>query len=279
MSPLRLFLLTFLALLAFAGNSVLCRLALAQTNIDAASFTTIRLMAGAIVLWGLILRHRPPAPQQGSWLAALLLFTYAAGFSFAYLQLDTGMGALLLFGAVQLTMVGYGLLIGERFRLCQWFGFMLAVTGLIGLMLPGVTSPSIGAASLMLLAGFAWGGYSILGKRATQPLRATADNFARAVPFSILLTVLFMPEALPEHQGIIYAVLSGALTSGIGYAIWYRVLPVLRTTTAATLQLSVPVLAAMAGVILLNENLTLRLAAASVSILGGIALVLWYRKI
>ena len=279
MSPIRLFFVTFLALLAFAGNSVLCRLALVQTNIDAASFTTIRLLAGAIVLWGLVLRHRQPAPQQGSWLAALLLFTYAAGFSFAYLQLDTGMGALLLFGAVQLTMVGYGLLIGERFSLCQWFGFMLAVTGLIGLMLPGVTSPSIGAASLMLLAGFAWGGYSILGKRATQPLRATADNFARAVPFSILLTVLFMPEALPEHQGIIYAVLSGALTSGIGYAIWYRVLPVLRTTTAATLQLSVPVLAAMAGVILLNENLTLRLAAASVSILGGIALVLWYRKI
>lgn len=278
MSLARLFSLTVLALLAFAGNSVLCRLALAHNNIDAATFTMIRLFSGALVLWLCTLRRREHAWPQGHWLSALLLFVYAAGFSFAYLQLDTGMGALLLFGAVQLTMVGFGFIKGERFSARQWSGFVLALVGVVGLLSPGLSAPPLGAALLMLFAGVAWGGYSILGKRVAQPLEETAGNFVRALPFSLLLIAIFLPERVPDNMGTIYAVFSGALTSGLGYAIWYSVLPLLRATTAATLQLSVPVLAAIAGIVLLNESPTLRLVIATAGILGGIALVLTHRK-
>lgn len=280
MSVSRLILLTSLALLAFAGNSLLCRAALAQTNLDAASFTSVRLISGALVLWLLVaMRGKGSGPaMQGNWWSALALFIYAAGFSFAYLQLNTGVGALILFGAVQLTMIGVGLWRNERLTLPQWTGLLLAVAGLVGFLLPGITAPPIVAALLMMAAGIGWGVYSLRGKGSTHPLQVTAGNFIRTVPFTLLLSAVFLAQVSVDAAGIVYALLSGALTSGVGYAIWYAVLPSLRATTAATLQLAVPVLAALLGIALLAEPLTLRLVVCSVVILGGIALVMLKRK-
>lgn len=269
----RVVLLTLLALVAFAGNSLLCRAALAHTQIDAASFTTIRLVSGAVVLWALVALRQGEHSGRGNWLSALALFVYAAGFSFAYIQLNTGIGALILFGAVQTSMIAFGLWRGERFSLWQWLGLLLACAGLIGLLLPGLSAPPLSGALLMLAAGVAWGVYSLRGKGAGDPLAVTSGNFIRATPMALLLSVLLFKQASLESAGVWYALLSGVLTSGIGYAIWYTALPLLKATTAATVQLSVPVLAALGGVLLLQEPLPLRLLLASLAILGGIALV------
>lgn len=270
----RTLLLTALAMLAFAGNSLLCRLALRETAIDAASFTSLRLLAGALTLW-LLLRLRPGhAALAGNWFAATALFAYAAAFSFAYLSLDAGVGALLLFGAVQLSMIVWGLYRGERFRLMAGSGLLLALGGLIALLLPGATAPALGGALLMLLAGVAWGVYSLLGRGVGDPLAATAGNFLRAVPLALLVSALLLGRADWDGPGLLYALLSGALTSGIGYAIWYTALRGLQAFQAATVQLSVPILAALAGSLLLGEALSLRLLLSAAAVLGGIALVL-----
>lgn len=277
MPTFRLALLTSLALLGFAGNSLLCRAALAHTSIDAASFTSVRLAAGALVLWLLVRMRGDARPGRGNWASALALFTYAAGFSFAYLQLTAASGALILFGAVQVTMIGYGLWSGERMRALQVAGFVLACAGLVGLLLPGLSAPPPIAAALMLGAGIAWGIYSLRGKGAGDPLQVTAGNFVRAAGLGLLLSAVAWQQATWDAAGLAYAVASGALASGVGYAIWYAALPFLRATTAATVQLSVPVITAVGGVLLLGEAPTLRLLLASVAILGGIALVVLVR--
>jgi drug/metabolite transporter (DMT)-like permease len=267
-------LLTLLAMIAFAGNSLLCRLALKSTPIDAASFTAIRIVSGALVLW-LIVRLRGGARGiAGSWPSALALFAYAAGFSFAYLVLPAATGALLLFGAVQATMIGYALWSGERLGTRRSLGLLCAFSGLTGLMLPGVTSPPLAASVLMLGAGCAWGVYSLRGKGVTDPTAATMGNFVRAIPFAVVLSAAAWSRMSLDRDGACYAVASGALTSGIGYSIWYTALRGLKATSAAVVQLSVPVFAALGGISFLGESVSLRLAVATVAILGGIALVI-----
>lgn len=278
MSYVRIIGLTSLAMIAFAGNSLLCRQALKHTAIDPASFTAIRLISGALVLW-LLVRMKHNAPQgKGNWASAFALFAYAAGFSFAYISLSAASGALLLFGAVQVTMIGHGLWIGERLRALQVFGVLLAFGGLVGLLLPGLSAPPLTGASLMIGAGIAWGVYSLRGKGAGDPTRVTAGNFMRAVPITIVLSVFTLNFATFDTAGVYLAIASGALASGLGYAIWYTVLPALKNTSAASVQLSVPVIAAIGGVVFLSEPLTLRLVFASVAILGGIALVIMQKR-
>ncbi|HTA66323.1 MAG TPA: DMT family transporter [Xanthomonadaceae bacterium] len=269
-----IFSLTLLAMVAFAGNSLLCRLALKDTGIDAASFTSIRIVSGALVLW-LIVRLRGAARSaEGNWPSAFALFAYAACFSYAYVELPAGIGALLLFGAVQATMIGFGLWNGERFGIRRSAGLACAFGGLVGLMLPGVSAPPLFASASMVAAGCAWGVYSLRGRTAADATAATSGNFLRAVPFAIALAAIAWPRLSLDRTGTCYAIASGALTSGIGYAIWYTALRGLKATSAAVVQLSVPVLAAMGGIILLGESSSLRLALASVAILGGIALVI-----
>lgn len=261
-------------MLAFAGNSLLCRAALANHHIDASSFTAIRLVSGAMVLW-LILQLRGGARGgKGSWLSAVALFVYAAGFSYAYLNLPAATGALLLFGAVQASMIGYGIRAGERLQRLQFVGLVLALAGLVGLLLPGATTPPLIGSVLMLAAGVAWGIYSLRGRGSGNPLAVTAGNFLRTVPLAIVLSAVTVRGISMDASGFWYALASGALTSGLGYAIWYAVLPALQATSAATVQLSVPVIAALGGVLLLGEDVGLRLVLASVAILGGIALVI-----
>lgn len=274
MPPSRTAVLTVLALLAFAGNSLLCRIALKETAIDAASFTAIRLTSGAAVLWLLVRLRHGSHTGRGNWWSACALFAYAAGFSYAYISLSAGTGALLLFGAVQITMIGQGLRKGERLSRLQLAGLVLAVGGLAGLLLPGLQSPPLAGALLMLGAGIAWGIYSLRGKGAGDPLRVTAGNFLRTVPIAAALSLFMLHHASVDGPGFWYAAASGALTSGIGYAIWYTALPGLKATHAATVQLSVPVIAALGGIVFLAEPMTLRLVVTSVFILGGIALVL-----
>jgi drug/metabolite transporter (DMT)-like permease len=268
--------LTAMAMVAFACNSLLCRLALGRGSIDAASFTTIRIVSGAVVLWLIVrLRRRDDIPPVGGdWVSAFALFAYAAAFSLAYVDLSASTGALLLFGAVQATMIGQGLRSGERLRTPQGAGLLFALGGLLGLLAPGLSAPPLTGALLMLAAGVAWGLYSLRGRqRGGDPTNATAGNFLRAVPFTLALSAIAgVPRIEPLGAG--YAVLSGALASGVGYAIWYTALPAMRATTGATVQLSVPVLTALAGLLLLSEPLTLRLVMASLAILGGIALVI-----
>lgn len=264
-------LLTVLAMLAFAGNSLLCRVALRPGHIDAAGFTVLRLLAAATVLW-LLLKVRCGPRPAGDWCSATALFVYAAGFSFAYLTLPTGVGALILFGAVQETMIGYALWNGERFGGRQLSGLGAALAGLTGLLLPGATAPSLGGALLMLLAGVAWGVYSLRGRRGGDPGGVTAGNFGRAVLFGLLLGTFAMIDPVWDGVGIACAVVSGGLASGVGYILWYAVVVDLSAATAATVQLSVPVLAALGGVLLLGEPVTLRLLLASLAILGGVAL-------
>lgn len=274
--------LTLLALLAFAGNSLLCRAALRDTAIDPASFTLLRILAGAAVLAVLVALRSPAALRAGSWTSATALFAYAIAFSYAYIGLSAGSGALILFGAVQSSMLGWALLRGERFGAVQTLGFVLAIAGLVGLLLPGLSAPPLAAALLMLLAGVAWGVYSLRGRGAGDPTAVTAGNFLRAVPMAlgaIALALLVAPASVQiDVPGSVYAIASGALTSGLGYAIWYRALPLLRASTAATVQLSVPVITALAGVLLLSEPLSLRLVLASIAVLGGVALVVLWPK-
>lgn len=279
MSLARVLSLTSLAMIAFACNSLLCRVALKHTAIDPASFTALRLSAGAGTLWLIAALGRRGRAGQGNWASALALFVYAAGFSFAYVSLPASMGALLLFGAVQATMIARGLWSGERLGGLQLLGLGLALAGLVGLLLPGVSAPPPLGAVLMLSAGFAWGIYSLRGKGTGDPIRVTAGNFLRTVPLALALSLLMKGSASLDAAGCAAAVASGALASGLGYAIWYTALPGLRATTAATVQLSVPVLAAFGGVTFLGEHLTLRLGLASVAILGGIALVILERRV
>lgn len=272
MSAARISLLTAVAMVAFAGNSLLCRVALSTTGIDAASFTTIRVLAGAAMLVLLVYATRGTRSVGGNWWSAMALFGYAAGFSFAYLSLSAATGALLLFGAVQCTMIGYGLARGERPNRAQTAGLLIAVAGLVGLLLPGLSAPPLFGAMLMLAAGVSWGVYSLCGRGIGDGTGETAGNFVRALPFAVLVSVLMLPHADVDPAGVGYAVASGALASGLGYAIWYSVLPALTATSAATVQLTVPALTAAGGVMFLGEPLSLRLGLASAAILGGVAI-------
>lgn len=275
MSRLRTLLLTTVAMTAFAGNSLLCRAALRDTDIDAATFTSIRLVSGALMLWLLLSVRGNRAPmKQGSWGSAFALFAYAGTFSYAYGGLSAAMGALLLFGAVQATMISIGIIRGDRPHVWQWAGFVVAFSGLVGLLLPGLTAPPLFSSLLMISAGVAWGIYSLRAKGAGEPTAVTTGNFIRAVPMALVLSLVMMAGATVDMAGMGYAVASGAIASGMGYAVWYMALPLLQATSAATVQLSVPVIAAVGGVLLLSEPLTLRLVIAGAAILGGIALVI-----
>jgi drug/metabolite transporter (DMT)-like permease len=273
MSRTRIAMLTALAMLAFAGNSLLCRLALAHTAIDAASFTLLRIGAGALALWIIVRLRGERLGGAGNWPSALALFVYAAGFSFAYVSLAAATGTLLLFGAVQTTMIGVGLARGERLRARQLGGLLLAFAGLVGLLLPGLSAPPLGASLLMIAAGVAWGVYSLRAKGVANPLWVTTGNFVRALPMVVVLAIVACAQASLDMAGALYAVASGALASGAGYAVWYTALRGLRTTSAATVQLSVPVIAAVGGALLLDETISMRLVMASIAILGGIAAV------
>ncbi|CAJ0706052.1 MAG: DMT family transporter [Ralstonia sp.] len=272
---LRTVLLTSITMVAFASNSLLCRLALQHAAIDAASFSSIRLVSGAVVLAVLARAGAGRAPlARVDWAAATMLFVYVVFFSFAYLTLSAGTGALILFGAVQLTMLAAGLRAGERFEALGWAGFALAAGGLVYLVSPGVTAPTPLGAALMTVAGIAWGVYSLRGRGLDNPLAATAGNFLRAAPMALALSMLLYDRAHASPAGILLALASGALTSAIGYVIWYAALKGLSAIRAAAVQLSVPPIAAFGAVLFLAEPLTPRLAAASAAILGGIALVL-----
>jgi drug/metabolite transporter (DMT)-like permease len=275
MSRTQVFVLTLFAMIAFAGNSLLCRLALKHTGIDAASFTSIRITSGALALWLIVRMRGGIHSAASSWPSALALFAYAASFSFAYVSLPAAAGALLLFGAVQATMISYGLWAGERLRRRQVAGLLCAFGGLVGLLLPGLSAPPLFGSVLMLGAGVSWGIYSLRGKGAGDPISVTAGNFLRAAPFAAGLSVAMLPWSSLNSSGIGYAILSGALTSGVGYAIWYTALRGLNATSAATVQLCVPVIAAVGGIVFLGETITLRLLIASTAILGGVALVIF----
>jgi len=269
----RVFTLTLLAMIAFASNSLLCRAALKETSIDAASFTFVRIFSGAAALWLILTTRRTTSQSSGNWISALALFAYAAAFSFAYNTLSAGTGALLLFGAVQATMILSGFRKGERLDPIQIAGLVVAVAGLVLLVLPGLSAPPLIGSILMLSAGVAWGVYSLRGKTAGDPIAATSGNFLRAVPFAALVSVIMLPKMHLDSLGVIYAVISGAITSGLGYVIWYAALAGLKAASAATVQLSVPVLAATGGILLLGEPITLRYVIASIAVLGGIFLV------
>ncbi|MEA1052233.1 DMT family transporter [Lamprobacter modestohalophilus] len=279
MSRARLIALTAFAMIPLSANSWLCRAALRDTEIDPASFTSLRLISGALVLWLLLwLTGRLRIAGAGSWPSAIALFTYAALFSLAYLSLTAATGALLLFGAVQVTMIGFGLRSGERLDAVQVVGVLLAFGGLVGLLLPGLSAPPLVGALMMIGAGVAWGVYSVRGKGAGDPTRVTAGNFALAVPITLAFSLLMLPDVSLDPAGVGYAITSGALTSALGYALWYSLMPLLHAFSAATVQLSVPVIVAIGGVILLDEPMTLRLLLASTAVLGGIALVIAERR-
>jgi drug/metabolite transporter (DMT)-like permease len=274
------FLLTSLALTAFAFNSILCRLALRGEEIDAASFTVVRLVAGAvtlIVISYFIARKRKGA-VGGSWVSALFLFLYAVCFSFAYVDLSAGTGALILFGSVQLTMIASALVAGERPGSLEWTGLFSAVAGLVYLVLPGLTSPPLVSSALMAAAGAGWGFYTLRGRSGTDPLANTTGNFVRTLPIAAVLIAAFMSQVHLSTRGMILAILSGSAASGIGYTIWYAALKYHTSARAAVLQLAVPVIAAAGGTFMLGESATVRLGIAAVLILGGIGLSILGRK-
>jgi len=313
--------LVCIAMLAFAANSLLCRMALANTDIDPGLFTTIRLASGAMCLIILVaftarrslLANNKSEPgtsgtesaaaniksasagtnsaatntspiaaikQQASIAGALSLFVYAIAFSYAYISMSTGTGALLLFGAVQLTMISVGLLKGERFAAFQWLGFLLAFAGLVILLLPGASAPPLFSALLMVSAGIAWGFYSLLGKKSNAPLLLTAGNFLYATVLTLPLIIWLWVTNTWEwsNEGVLYALGSGIVASGCGYAIWYKALPLIQSTTAATVQLSVPVIATLMGWAFLAEAISVQIMVASLMTLGGIWLVIKMRK-
>jgi len=275
---LRISFYTALALCAFAANSVLCRLALSHGSIDPASFSTVRLMSGALTLLVIVqARSWSGSPAAPSWISAAILFGYAVPFSFAYVSLSTGTGALLLFGAVQVTMLFAAIRRGDRPGPAQWLGLCTAFGGLVWLVLPGVTAPSHGGAGLMLLAGIAWGVYSLRGRGVGDPLGQTASNFLRTVPMALGASLLTLRSFHVTPSGLLLAIVSGSLASGVGYVIWYRALAGLSGVAASVVQLAVPVLAAAAGIVLLGERITLRLGMAGVLVLGGIFLALLAR--
>jgi len=278
-SILKTLVLTALALIAFAANSVLCRMALGEQHIDAASFSVIRLLSGAVILMLILsLKNRARSAACGNWLSASMLFLYAIAFSYAYLSLQTGTGALILFASVQITMILFSLFSGNRLHASEWLGVVIAFAGFVYLVLPGVSAPSLQGFVLMTIAGIAWGVYSLRGRSSQSPLADTAFNFLRTLPFAALVLVFTVSNAHMDSQGILLAMLSGAVASGIGYSIWYAALGGLSTTQAAVVQLSVPVIAALGGVVLVSEPITLRLVVSSVLILGGILLVVMGRR-
>jgi drug/metabolite transporter (DMT)-like permease len=268
---------TCAALVGFAGNSLLCRLALGQRAVDAATFTSVRLCAGALTLTLLADRGRAPSPtgRGGSWTAAIALFAYAAAFSFAYLRLSAGTGALILFGAVQATMIGWALRAGDRPRPLVWVGFGVALCGLVTLTLPGLSSPDPEGAGLMVLAGIAWGAYSLLGRSAANALAVTAQNFRRSLPLAAAASLVTLGHAHASLRGVALAAVSGSVASGVGYSFWYAALRGLSRTRAAIAQLAVPPLAAAGGVVLLGETVTPRLWAAGALILAGVGAAVW----
>jgi drug/metabolite transporter (DMT)-like permease len=261
---------TIFALLAFAANSILCRMALRDATIDPLTFTSIRIVSGALTL-ALVLPLRTRRLRMGgSWISALQLIGYAAAFSVAYTSLTAGTGALLLFGAVQVIMIAAGYRAGERINGAVAVGWLAAVGGIIALTLPSVSSPPPLASFLMLVAGIAWGLYSLRGRRSSEPIAETAGNFLRAVPMALLLNALMFTKVSYTSRGMLLALLSGALASGLGYAAWYTVLPRMRSMTAANLQLCVPVIAALFGALMFKEAITARLLVASIFVLGGV---------
>lgn len=278
MNKIQLAAYTVITMLAFSGNSLLCRMALKETSIDAASYTSIRLLSGAVILWMIMSwQHKSPL-KQGTWQSATALFVYAIALSFSYRSINAGAGALMLFGAVQLTMILAGFISGERMSALQSIGFVAALTGLVILVSPSVEAPSIVDSILMLASGIAWGVYSLFGRRQSDPVAATAGNFLRAALLSILMSIFTLPWLQLDTRGICYAILSGAVTSGIGYVLWYRVLRHMSAITASTIQLSSPLITTFGGVVLLGEAFTRNLLIASLLILGGIRLVLRYGK-
>lgn len=280
--------LTLLSLVAFAANSVLCRIALGQNYIDPAGFTIIRLLSGSIALYLILIFQQycqkeekggSPKLAKGSWLGSVLLFVYALSFSYAYGYLDTGTGALILFGSVQICMVLSVLLTKHKLLKAEWCGLGLACIGFIYLIYPDLTTPSLIGFMLMMLSGIAWAGYTLIGKGSKAPLIDTCYNFFRTIPFVLVLTLLTISTTEYSYRGILLAVLSGAVMSGIGYAIWYSALTGLTTTKAAVLQLLVPVIATLGGVVFMSEVMTIRLQISTIMVLGGIALVLLSKRL
>lgn len=271
--------LTAVAMLALAANPLLCRMALGARHIDAASFTSIRVVAGAVMLWLLMVWSRRGGERKPvDWRQVVTLFGYMIFFSFAYVSISVGTGALILFGAVLLTMFAVALKSGEHFSPVSWAGLVIAIFGLVYLVSPGVAAPEPVGAILMAVAGIAWGLYSLLGRGEADPLGTTADNFLHAVPLAVAVNLFFWKDAHTSWHGVALAALSGSIASGLGYALWYAVLAGMAATRAATAQLSVPVIAALGGVVLLAEPVTLRLVVSSVATLGGIAMVLLQRE-
>ena len=273
-------LLTALALLAFAANSIICRFALLDGDIDPASFTSIRLLSGALTLFCLfsLFNRQTAVRSSGSWLAAVMLFIYAITFSFAYVQLETGTGALVLFGAVQMTILLVGFFKGTRLSAGEILGMVIAVAGLFVLVLPGLSSPPLMGVVLMAISGAAWGFYTLSGQGSKNALADSAFNFVRTAPMVAMLVLFLWPDAQLSSQGVWLAVLSGAVTSGLGYILWYTVLPDLSVTEAAVVQLAVPIIAALGGVVFIAEAFSLRLLVSMVLVLGGILLVILKRR-
>lgn len=263
---------TGLALIAFASNSVICRLALTNGSIDPAGFSTIRLLSGtlALTLITSIVKDEKPSSDSGNWLSAGMLFLYVITFSFAYVTLNACTGALILFGAVQGTMIITGFIQGERPIILELIGLTVAFLGLIYLMLPGWEVPSLRGAILMTVAGISWGMYSLQGKNIDNPIAVTSGNFTRAIPFAFIACILYLTNLNATLSGVLYAFISGALTSGVGYVVWYAALRNLTVTQAATIQLLVPIIATIGGVFFLSEIISLRLILSSILILGGV---------
>ena len=277
---MKAFFYTSIALTAFAFNSILCRLALGAQAMDAASFTTVRLISGAaaLILIGLIVGEKESIKKRGNWISAFFLFAYAVCFSFAYINLTTATGALILFGSVQATMISAALAAGEKPKIAEKLGLISAIGGLVYLFFPGLSAPPPVSCALMMFAGINWGFYTLRGRESANPLAETTGNFLRAVPLTVSISLLFAGQIHISGEGFLFAVLSGALASGIGYAVWYHALKYHTATRAAILQLAVPVLAAFSGVVLLAESVSARLVTAAVIIIGGILTAIAGRK-
>ena len=273
--------LTAITLVAFAANSLLCRMALGEHLIDPVSFTTLRLVSGALALIPisrLIGEGGTPQKSERSWGSGVALFIYAAAFSLAYVSLSTGMGALILFGSVQVTMMAAALTSGEKLKPVQWIGSIMAIGGLVYLVSPGISSPDLLGALLMCVSGIAWGMYSIRGKGVAAPIAMTAENFVRSTPMALVVSVIAFSDARAKPLGILLALISGVVMSGLGYVLWYKALRNLTTTQASVVQLMVPVLAAFGGVAFLSEQVSVRLISASATILGGVTLAVIRRE-
>jgi len=282
---MKLVLLTALTMIAFAANSVIGRMAIGSGDtalIDPAGYSAMRLISGALVLAVLVgltgsNGKRSPRFQSGSWISAFALFAYAVAFSYAYVALEAGIGALILFACVQATMIGWALKEGDRPSGLEWAGLVTAFGAFIWLVSPGLSAPDPWAAALMALSGAAWGVYSLRGRGLPYPLKATADNFMRSLAFLIPLGMIVVLAGIglqASGRGVLLAIVSGAVTSGIGYALWYRVLRQIGATQGAIVQLTVPVIATIGGTLFLGEAWTVRLVASSLLILGGVAVAI-----